>query len=115
MTGEEKGQAVTAPVEIVLDKPRQIKFSIGVLRRAEAALGGFVGPLGLNILCSLLMYGLRADDQKLTLEKLDALLDKYLQDGGSMEEVSEKIQEALKRAGVSWGRKKKLEDEEVSS
>ena len=107
-----EGQAVTNPVEILLDKPRRIKYSIGVLRTAETALGGFVGPLGLNILCALLLYGLRDEDPGLTPKKLDSLLDNYLRDGGSMEEVSDKIRVALDRAGVSWGRKKKSEDED---
>ncbi len=98
------GQAVTGAVEIQLDRPRQIRYSIGILREAEAALGGFVGPLGLNILCSLLMYGLRPDDPKLTLKKLDGLLDDYLHTGGSIEKLSRKVRVALERAGVAWGR-----------
>ena len=109
---EEKSQAVATPVEILLDKPRQIKYTIGVLRMAESALGGFTGPLGLNILCALLLYGLREEDPGLTPKKLDGLLDNYLQSGGgSMEEISDKVRTALERAGVAWGKKKKAEDE----
>lgn len=111
---EPQGQAITAPVEVVLDRPRKIKFSMGVIRAAEAALGGFGGPLLLNALCTMLLFGLRGDDPKLTAAKLDTLVDAYLAGGGSLEELSEKVKEALRRSGVSWGKPKGEEDEEAS-
>ncbi len=113
--GQQVGQAVSLPVEIMLDRPRQLKYGIGILRQAEAAVGGFVGPLGLTILCTLLLYGLRTDDPKLTLGKLDGLLDKYLQGEGSLVALNALIREALARAGVSWGKAREEEEEPSSS
>lgn len=106
-------QAITDPVEINFDgKPRQLKYGMGAIRRAEAAVGGFTGPLGLNILCTLLMFGLREDDPKITLDKLDGLLDKFLRSGGTMEEISDKVKLALDRAGVAWGKEKAEPDDD---
>ena len=69
------------PVEIELDKTRQIKLTFLAMRKAEQKRGmGWMAMLspennGADTLLTLLWAGLQKDDPTLTIEKLGVILE----------------------------------------
>ena len=86
-------------VQIVLDKPRVIKFNLWALAEAEKELNAPISELlntklQLNAVLTLLWCGLRSDDKKLTREKVGLLVtpDKLQ---GVLESVTKALTESF--------------------
>jgi hypothetical protein len=93
----------TPYVPIELDKHRQIRFRHNDLADLEVQSGKGVGELmsgqtfhGLRL---LLCYGLRWRDHKMTPTKAGDLIQGWIDDGGTFEDLTEKVLDALRLSG----------------
>lgn len=99
--------------EILLDKPRRLRFDIPALRDLETAMGGkpigqIVGELqqvGVTAIVTALWAGLRHDDRTLTIARVTALLETHLENAplGSIHDVMRQIDTALRASTVLRG------------
>lgn len=92
-------------VTIELDKPRRIRFDINALSDAEEALGMGLGAVmqqqvGPRVLRALLWAGLKWEDKGLTLQRTGTLIQQYIENGGTLESLAEKLTEALVASGL---------------
>lgn len=93
-------------VSIELDRPRWIRFDVNALADAEEALGGAaIGEVmqkgaGIRHIRALLWAGLRADDPKLTIERVGLLLEDHLAKGGDMADIGDAIGKAFEKSGI---------------
>ncbi len=92
-------------VNIELDKPRRIRFDINALSDAEEALGMGLGALmqsqmGIRVIRALLWAGLRWEDRGLTLERTGTLIQQYIESGDTLEDLGEKLTQALVASGL---------------
>ena len=93
------------PVEIQLDKPRRLKFTMGALRRAQTRLRAIRGDkisifelfspknkeqLSPDEIVVLFHQGLRHDDPNLTEEMVEEMID-----ARQLDELAEKLAEAM--------------------
>lgn len=90
-------------VHIELDRHRRIRFRHNDLADLEVASGKGVGELmsgqSFHGIRMLLAYGLRWDDNKMTPTKAGQLIDGYMEQGGTLEEVVDKILDAMRGSG----------------
>jgi len=92
-------------IDIVLDKPRKLRFDINALSDAEEALGMGLGALmrsqmGVRAIRALLWAGLKWEDRGLTLEKTGDIVQKHIESGGNLEGLGESISRALLASGL---------------
>lgn len=92
-------------VNIELDKPRRIRFDTNALCDAEEALGVGIGAMlnqqvGFRVIRALLWAGLRWEDRGLTLERTGALMQRYIEAGGTVESLAEAVTQALLASGL---------------
>ncbi len=94
------------PVDINLDKTRQIKLTFLAMRRAERERGmGWIAMLspqnaGADTLLCLLWAGLLKDDPSLTIAQLDRIIeDTWEKDHEIGQKIDLAISEALKTQG----------------
>lgn len=87
----------------------ELKYNFGVIRNLERNYFGgksliFVlqnqALLGYDVIGNLLYVGLKTNMKKITQEKVDEMVSFYLQNGGTMTELIEKIREALAEDGI---------------
>lgn len=102
--------------DLVLDRPRRIRYrwqDVKELARRTggASLQGILGKLAEadpEMLTTALLLGLRHEDPKLNVEKLDDILDAYFRtDDGRLSEVLNAINEGLQNCGLFRDRSKK--------
>lgn len=103
------------PVDVMLDKKRRLRFTMGALRRAQRRLDELRGGEKVSIfqllspankdqlspdeIVVLFHQGLRADDPSLTEEQVDELLDVR-----DLDAIAEKLALALGGAGAAKGK-----------
>jgi hypothetical protein len=93
--------------EIVLDKPRRIRFDIAAVRDLEAALGqplGVIwqqlGQMGINALCLALWAGLKHEDKGLTQNLTVKLVERHIANGGKLKPIITAVTEAFEASDV---------------
>ena len=97
----------------IRDKEYELRFTINML--CEMSEQGFdvmnIGAMNINIrtVRDLFYYALKGADKKITKNKAGDLMDAYIEEGGSFDELIDLVMEAL---GKSLGNKP-VEDEEV--
>lgn len=95
-------------VEITLDRTRKMRFGLRDLRDLERRLGGIpfqqvlenLRRLHLETLVHTLAVGLRFDDPKLDVDKVEGLLQAYLRGSGQIKTVMDALVEAFMLSGV---------------
>lgn len=93
-------------VTINLDRPRHIKFDFNSLADTEKVAGVGLGAIfaedriGFNMTRILLWGGLKWEDRRLTVERVGEMLQDYFQGGGSWEEITAKVLEAINACGI---------------
>lgn len=92
-------------VIINLDRERKLRYTINSLIELEQAIGGPLGGMlgnrtGLRMIRALVWVGLKHEQKGLTEDRVGELLQDYLNQGGSLESLGEKITEALKMSGI---------------
>lgn len=92
-------------VSVELDKPRRLRFDINAISDAEEELGTGIGKAlqmraGIREIRALLWAGLKWEDRGLTLERTGYILQDYLNNGGSIDDVSTWIGEGLLASGL---------------
>ena len=96
----------------IRDKEYELKFTINML--CEMSEQGFdvmnIGAMNINIrtVRDLFYYALKGADKKITKNKAGDLMDAFIEEGGSFDELIDLVMEAL---GKSLGNKP-VEDEE---
>ena len=96
----------------IRDKEYELKFTINML--CEMSEQGFdvmnIGAMNINIrtVRDLFYYALKGADKKITKAKAGDLMDAFIEEGGSFDELIDLVMEAL---GKSLGNKP-VEDEE---
>jgi hypothetical protein len=100
--------------EILLDKPRRLRFDIAAVRDLEAALGqplGLIwqqlGQMGINALCLALWAGLKHEDRALTQNLTVKIVERYVANGGKLKPIISAVTEAFEASDVF----KSLEEE----
>ena len=101
-------------VEVNLDRHRKLKLGFKELRDLENRMGGIafgdilakLSSLSINTILQTLHVGFKGDDPRLTLSKLEDILDDYLNNGGSVGDLLSPITEALDISGVTGTRSK---------
>jgi hypothetical protein len=98
----------TRSVDITLDKPRRIRFDVNALDSLEQVLGGM--PIGemigkmarasVHVAKMALWQGLRHEDRNLTLDRVGNMIQGYLDAGGEIGDLNDKLFEALYGSGV---------------
>lgn len=93
-------------VEIVLDKPRRVKFTWGDLKALQQRLGKPVGEIvadlgKLDVLAiqHLLFAGLHHEDARLRFDDVGGLIEKYVEGGKTLGDVLYVLNEAFTRSG----------------
>lgn len=95
-------------VEIVFDKPRQLRYDLAAIKDLENALGGEplgkivsnLGQMGINALTMSLWAGLKHEDRTLTPNLVTKLLEKYLDDGKSLKKLMTAVNDAIDQSGL---------------
>lgn len=95
-------------IDIVLDKPRRLRFDMRALRALETDVRRELGiPLQeamarwFSVVARLLvLHGLRPDDPRLTLDKVEVMLQHTIDQGGDVAKVYEAAARALRLSGV---------------
>lgn len=94
--------------QVVLDRPRNLRFDIAAVRDLEAALGGQplgliwqqLGNMGINALCLALWAGLKHEDRGLTQNLIVKIVEKYIANGGKLKPVISAVTEAFEASDV---------------
>ena len=94
--------------DIDLDRPRKLCFRIQDLRELCRRLGGIsivgllekLGALDLDAVHVAVMVGLRQEDRRLTAEKVDDLIQGYVDKHGSLVGLLTALNDAIERSGV---------------
>ena len=106
--------------EITLDKPRRVRYRWQDIREltrrlSGATLQGLLSKLGEadpETITTALLLGLRHEDPKLTVERIDEILDAYFRtDEGRLASVLAALNEALANCGLLRDRSKKDDDD----
>lgn len=100
-------------VEITLDKPRHLRFTINALEQLEATLGdmplrdviGQLNRAGIRVTRQALWAGLRHEDRKLTPDRVGELMDAFFEAGGDLTDLYRAIDEAIMASGVFGSQK----------
>ena len=94
-------------VEIVLDKPRTLRFTLGALRDLQRVSGQplhqFVttmGEVSVEHLLWTIWAGLKHGWPKLTLEQTQPLIEKYLENGGTLPDLMTAVNDAFVQCGL---------------
>lgn len=95
-------------IDITLDKPRRLRFTMQTLRALETDVRNSLGlPLNeamgrwFSVTSRLLvLHGLRHEDRKLTLDVVEGLLQNHIDAGGDVEKVYDQAARALRLSGV---------------
>ena len=95
-------------IDITLDKPRRLRFDMRALRALETDVRRELGlPLQeamvrwFSVTARLLvLHGLRHEDPKLTLERVEGAIQNYIDGGGDVARLYEAASRALRLSGV---------------
>jgi hypothetical protein len=89
-------------------KERRLKYDINAAAEIEELLGGrsllFIlgnpASAGFSVIRTLLWGGMKHAEKGLTLQRVGLFMQEYLENGGSLETISETIGEAVRRSGI---------------
>ena len=93
-------------VEIGLDKLRYLRFDINAFADIEqkggAGLEKLVGEnlVGINTIRLLLWGGLKWEEPRLSLEQVGNMISQYLEGGGELQDIGNKVMEAVQHSGL---------------
>jgi hypothetical protein len=93
-------------VEIELDGVKRLRFDFNAVADAEARENSTIqnlmagGVIGYRVARVLLWAGLKWENKGFTIETAGTLLQEYIEGGGTLQEVADKIQEALFLSGL---------------
>ncbi len=96
-------------VEIELDKPRKLRFTIPALRDLERRRGGEAVSvtemkarnMSVDALIDLTWAGLKNEDQQITADKVSLLIQKHwIEKGKSFLDLYAEVQKGLKQSGI---------------
>jgi hypothetical protein len=96
-------------VRIELDRPRQLRYDVNAVAAVEDELGlglvALVKPdrIGYQVLRVLLWGGLRHEDATLTVDDAGDLVQSYIENGGTIVTMMEKVNLAFRASGLSAG------------
>jgi len=110
-------------VAVTVDRERHLRYDWNAIAEIEAHFGDVsfetlyadVRGVGLNKLRVLVWGGLRWEDPTLTISKTGEILSQYLDDGGDLEILFEKVTDALEAAGFAEKEKGDGDRPEVGS
>lgn len=95
------------PVQVVLDKPRTLKFDIRATRDLEGQYGRPLGTiiqditnLGVTAIISALNAGLKHEDKAMSLNFAEKLLISYTDAKRPMRDLVRSISDALEETGL---------------
>ena len=94
-------------VEIMMDRPRRLRFDINSLAELEEVTGTSLFTLfsqeqmGIRFLRTFIWGGLRWEDRALTLQQVGDLIQEYLERGGSLAELAQSMTKALELSGLT--------------
>jgi hypothetical protein len=94
--------------EILLDKPRRLRFDLSAIRWLETQMGGKplgqilndLAQMGLNALILSLIAGLKHEDQGLTVNLMTKIVDQAIKDGVTLDTVFAAVRKALEESGL---------------
>lgn len=102
-------------IEIELDKTRRLRFRHNDLADLEVASGKglaeLMGGMSFQAIRMLLSYGLRWKDTQMTPFRAGDLIDVWIENGGTLESLTEKILDALRASGFLADKKAPEEPE----
>ncbi len=101
-------------IEVELDRDRKLKLGFKELRDLENRLGGIpfgeilgrLSSLSFNTILQTLHVGLRGDDPRLTISKLEDVIAAHMDNGGASSDLLTPITEALDLSGITGTRSK---------
>lgn len=94
--------------DLVLDKPRRLRFDLEAIKSLEAGMGGQplgaihhqLAQMGMTAVCVSLWAGLKHEDAALSTKLTTKILQQYLHAGGSVDVVIAAISRALMDSGL---------------
>ena len=91
------------PVTITLDKVRHIRYPwraiVDAEHEAKRGLNFILMSGSIEYTILMLWAGLKSEDPGLTIDQTGDLIEKYLDDGKSLEELTNAIREGLEKGG----------------
>lgn len=93
-------------VEITLDKPRKLRYDFNAVadieEKAKMGIGAIFSEerIGFSTIRILIWGGLKWQDRHLTLASVGEWIQTYLDAGGDVTELMEKVVEAMELAGI---------------
>jgi len=94
-------------IEIELGgKSRKLRYDFNAIADIEQKAGLGIGAMfdenrtGFNSIRLLIWGGLKWQERGLTIERAGQFVGNYIRDGGSLEELMEKVHAALERGGL---------------
>lgn len=96
-------------VEIELDRPRRMRFSFRDLRDLENRLGGIpfqevlnrLQAMHLNTLVQTIHIGLRGEDPRMTVARVEEIIEEYLGKGRPLADLLSAVAEAMELSGIT--------------
>lgn len=92
--------------EIVLDKPRRLRYDFNAIADTEARAGMGIAEMfserrvGFHVIRLILWGGLKWQDKGLTIERVGQMIDVYLANGGTLEGLMTPVKDAMTKSGV---------------
>jgi hypothetical protein len=90
----------------LFDKPRNLLFDVNAIADVEEVLGKGIGEVfkeenaGFSMIRALLCHGLKHEDQSMTPTRAGKMMQKALESGVSLQEIMEKVTEAIAKSEV---------------
>jgi hypothetical protein len=94
--------------EILLDKPRRLRFDLSAIRWLENQTGGRplgqiindLRQMGFSVLMLALIAGLKHEDSTLSVNLMSKIVEQYLRDGGTLDVVFRDVIKAFDDSGL---------------
>ncbi len=94
-------------VQVTLDRPRALRYSINAIAELERVLGQPIGEivgamraLSIMTIRAMVWAGLRHENSRLTLDGAGLLIDTYLAGGGTLGDLYGRLDAALVASGT---------------
>ena len=93
-------------IEVLLDKPRNLRFDVNALADIEQKCGTGISSflseekLGFNAIRLLLWGGLKWEDRRMSVDLAGLLVQQAIEAGQGLEMIGEKITDAINVSGL---------------